>query len=57
MAKQHTADERDRLARLLGEGFKQKQIAEKLQRSPSTISRERKRNSPDGCITQHGRCD
>ena len=47
MAKQLTADERDRLAPYLGEGFHQKQIAEKLQRSASTISRERTRNSPD----------
>ena len=29
MAKQLTADERDRLARYLGEGFNQKQIAQK----------------------------
>lgn len=48
MAKQLTADERDRLAQYLGEGFNQKQIAEKLRRSTSTISRERTRNSPDG---------
>jgi IS30 family transposase len=48
MAKQLTADERDRLAQYLGEGFSQKEIAQKLQRSPSTISRERTRNSPDG---------
>lgn len=48
MAKQVTADGRDRLAQYLGEGFNQKQIAQKLQRLPSTISRERTRNSPDG---------
>lgn len=48
MAKQLTADERDRIAQYLSEGFPQKQIAEKLGRSPSTISRERTRHSPDG---------
>ena len=39
-----TIAERDRLAQLRTEGYSQKEIAEELNRSASTISRELRRN-------------
>jgi len=45
MAHHLTLEERDRIARLRHQGVEQKQIADLLDRSPSTICRELKRNS------------
>lgn len=44
MASHLTADERDRIAQLRHQGFDQKEIAVRLRRCPSTISRELRRN-------------
>ncbi len=44
MAAHLTKQERDRIAQLHHQGFQQKEIAEKLKRSPSTICRELQRN-------------
>lgn len=48
MAHQLTLEERDRLAQLRCRHYNQKEIAAHLGRSPSTISRELKRNSTRG---------
>lgn len=48
MAPQLTMDERDRIAQLLHGGFIQKEIAEALDRSEGTISRELQRNCVNG---------
>ena len=48
MARHLTLAERDLLAQLLYQGYQQKQIAQRLQRSPSCISRELGRNSTAG---------
>lgn len=45
MARHLTLEERDRIAQLRHQGVEQKQIADVLDRSPSTICRELKRNS------------
>ena len=42
---QLTIEERCEMARLQGEGYSQRQIAASLDRSPSTVSRELRRNS------------
>ena len=44
MASHLTADERDRIAQFRHQGFDQKEIAIRLGRCPSTISRELRRN-------------
>ena len=44
MAQHLTSEERDRIAQLLHRGADQKEIAQALARSPSTISRELRRN-------------
>ena len=44
MARQLTIEERDRMAQLKHQGANQQEIARALQRSPSTISRELRRN-------------
>ncbi len=44
MSSQLTIEERDRIAQLRHEGFDQKEIATAVDRSPSTISRELRRN-------------
>ena len=43
-----TVVERDRIARMLSEGFQQQEIAAALDRSPSTITRELARNGQSG---------
>ena len=48
MARHLTIEDRDRIAELKHQGNKQNAIAQALQRSPSTICRELKRNSSDG---------
>jgi transposase, IS30 family len=48
MARHLTLAERDLLAQLLHEGYQQNEIAQRLQRSPSCISRELGRNSTGG---------
>jgi len=48
MSKHFTMQERDLLAQLRGEKFDQQEIATRLRRSPSTISRELSRNGVGG---------
>lgn len=48
MPRQLTREERDRIAQLLERGFDQEEIAASVGRDPSTISRERERNSTGG---------
>jgi transposase, IS30 family len=48
MARHLTIEDRDRIAELKHQGSRQNAIARALQRSPSTICRELKRNSSDG---------
>ena len=48
MAQHLTVEERDRIAELNHRGAKQKEIARLLKRSPSTISRELRRNGSGG---------
>ena len=48
MPRQLTREERDRIAQLLERGFDQAEIAAAIDRDPSTISRERERNSTGG---------
>jgi len=48
MPHQLTRAERDRIAQLLERGFDQEEIAASVARDPSTISRERERNSTGG---------
>jgi IS30 family transposase len=48
MAHHLTLEERDRIAQLRHQGADQKEIARAVERSPSTISRELRRNHTDG---------
>jgi IS30 family transposase len=48
MAHHLTLEERDRIAQLRYQGAEQKEIARAVERSPSTISRELRRNGRDG---------
>jgi len=48
MAHHLTMEERDRIAQLSNRGYEQKEIAQRLSRSRSTISRELQRNGEDG---------
>ena len=65
MHTQLTLDERDLLAHYRSQGFSQKEIAAKLQRDKSTISRELSRNKTDKtyfaaqahCAAQRRRCE
>lgn len=65
MHTQLTLEERDCLAHLRGQGFNQKEIAAKMQRHKSTISREIFRNKTEGiyfagqahCAAQRRRCE
>ncbi len=48
-----TLQERDRIAQLRHQGADQKEIAQAVERCPSTISRELRRNRADGDIMLH----
>ena len=45
-----TTDERENLLFLMGKGYSIRKIANLMQRSPSTISRELGRNSKKKCL-------